>query len=200
MDVAKPDDTLVLLVDAQPEFLRQMHGPQEPVLARLERLLQLAEMLDLPVIATFERPTEKKGLLPERLESAFPASGRRLEKCTFDCTADEGIRDALADVGRPNVAVAGSETDVCVLFSVLGLLRTGYRVWLLEDCTFTSEPRVRPALDRMYAAGAVPCTYKTLAYELTATVDRSTWPAEWRARLEEAPHLFPPPEDLPESS
>ena len=103
----------------------------------------------------------------------------------------------MAALGRRTVAVAGSETDVCVLFTVLGLLRNGYRVLLLEDCLFTSEPDPGAALARMRAAGAIPCTFKTLAYELTSTVDRSAWPATWVERLAAHPDWFRPPEDLP---
>ena len=47
----------------------------------------------------------------------------------------------------------------------------------------------------MEAAGAIPTTFKTFAYEITATVDRTQWPAAWRERAA----LFPPPEDLPSS-
>jgi len=49
----------------------------------------------------------------------------------------------------------------------------------------------------MERAGAIPCTFKTFAYEVTATVDRARWPESWLRRLAQNPGLFPPPEDLP---
>ncbi|MFQ5844329.1 MAG: isochorismatase family protein [Planctomycetota bacterium] len=193
MGCALHRDTAVLLVDAQTYFLERMHGAKEPVLARLERLLMLCDMLDLPVIATLEEPVETKGGLPERLQSAMPAGARCFVKASFDSLADEPVRTALAGLGRRHVAVAGAETDVCVLQSVLALLATDYRVFLLEDCLFSSEADPRPTLERMVRAGAAPCTFKTLAYELTGTVDSRRWPGAWRERS----HLFPPPEELP---
>jgi nicotinamidase-related amidase len=160
----------ILLIDAQPLFWEAMHGPQEPVLARIEQLLRLAGLLALPLIATFEHPLEEKGSLPARLERVFPAHGERFVKRTFDCCADGDIREALQSLQAAQFVVAGAETDVCVLQSVLGLLRMGVQVFLLEDCLFTSEPHPGPALERMVRAGAIPCTYKTLFYELTRSV------------------------------
>jgi isochorismatase family protein len=195
--VTTPADLVLLLVDAQKEFLGAMCGAPEPLLLRLERLLGLANWLEVPAVVTLERPVEKKGALLERLALALAPGTPQLQKSTFDATGDGAILDALAALGRRTVAVAGAETDVCVLFSVLGLLRNGYRVLLLEDCLFTSEPDPGAALARMRAAGAVPCTFKTLAYELTSTVDRSAWPATWTERLAAHPDRFAPPEDLP---
>ncbi len=188
-----PNETVVLLVDAQTHFLEMMHGAQEPVLARMERLVRFAELLDLPVVVTLEHPVEQKGGLPERLESALPETATHFVKTSFDCMAEEPIRKAL---DRPCVAVAGGETDVCILQSVLALLDAGHRVFLLEDCLFSSEPDVGPALRRMEAAGAMPATFKSFAYEITAKVE-AAWPAKWRERLAQRPELFPPPEDLP---
>jgi len=169
----------LLLIDAQEYF-----QPPEPVLARLERLLMFAEMVSMPVIVTLE---QGKGDLPERLK--LPPDAQRFEKAFFDCNREPAIHDALT--AQKSWAVAGAETDVCVLQSVLGLLGHGHEVRLLEDCLFTSEANPEPAIARMRTAGAIPCTFKTLAYEIIATVDRSTWPVDWDQSL------FPAPEELP---
>ncbi len=73
-----------------------------------------------------------------------------------------GITAALEQLGRRQLAVAGAETDVCVLQSVLGLRELGYDVLLLEDCQFSSDPDVEAALRRMYTAGTIPSTYKSI--------------------------------------
>lgn len=166
-------DTTVLLIDAQAYFVDRMHGDPEPVLARIERLLGLGA----PVIATFEKG---KGGLPPRLEKALPLNAQRFEKTTFDCMANDDIRVAIT---TDNVVVAGSETDVCVLLSVLSLLDDGCTVHLLEDCVFSSEVDTQTALRRMYTAGAVPTTFKSFFYELTQDLDES--------------ERYPPPESLP---
>ncbi len=187
----------ILLVDAQPSFWEQMDGPQEPVLMRIERLLVLAGWLELPLIATFEHPVEEKGTLPERLERVFPSHGKRLVKRKYNCCDDEPVRLAIKKSPVQQFVVAGSETDVCVLQSVLGLLLMNYQVFLLEDCVFTSEPHPTPALERMYQAGAVPCTVKTLIYELTRSVDYWSSPIKAGAIPQSFLEHLASPEKLP---
>ena len=187
----------VLLIDAQPAFWDGMSGASEPVMARIEQLLLLTGSYGLPLIATFEHPVDAKGWLPERLEHVFPEQGQRLVKHTFNCCAEEPIRTALAALDVRQLVVAGSETDVCVLQSVLGLLAMGFQVFLMEDGLFTSEPHPGPALERMYRAGAVPLTYKSLYYELKLTVDAESLRHVWNARFGEGQQRYLAPEALP---
>ena len=176
-----------------------MHGNKDPVLVRLERLLMLSDWLKLPFIATFEHPVDEKGWLPERLERMFPQHGQRFVKKTFNCCSEVPIRNAITKLLITQVAVAGGETDVCILQSSLGLIDMGLQVFLLEDCLFTSERHARPALDRMYHGGVIPSTLKTLYYELIRTVDTEARPREWmeRARTFEEFFKFPQLESLP---
>jgi nicotinamidase-related amidase len=208
MELPRIDHTNIgmLLIDAQPVFLNYAfpdHGQeQESLLVRLEHLLMLADWMDLPLIATFEKPVSENGELLKRLEAVFPANGQRFAKNYFDCSSEKNIRIAIKGLPGRQVAVAGAETDVCVMQSVLGLLQMGYQVFVLEDCLFTSESEPGPALRRMYQAGAYPCTLKTMAYELVRCVDNVPWyPEAWlegdHPDLKPFPEKFIPPEEWP---
>ncbi|MFN8661666.1 MAG: isochorismatase family protein [Thermomicrobiales bacterium] len=191
------DDLAVVVIDVQPFFLEGwMAGETESLLKRLEFLFALATVYDLPLLATFEQPVARKGWLPERLEPFFPKHGLKHTKETFNCCGEPEIVSAIAGLGRRQLAVAGGETDVCVLQSVLGLLRAGYEVFLLEDVLFSSEPHAGPALRRMERAGAIPSTVKTLNYELrlSTAADR----AEVRFPEMMPALTLPEPEHLPE--
>ncbi|MCA9858413.1 MAG: isochorismatase family protein [Thermomicrobiales bacterium] len=186
----------ILLIDVQPFFLEGwMAGAFEPFMTRIEHLLGLATAYHLPTIATFEQPVDTKGWLPGRLEPWFPKDARKLTKQTFDCTGEPEIRAAIAGMGVRQFAVAGGETDVCVLQSVLGVLEMGYDVFLLEDALFSEEPNTAPALRRMEHAGAIPSTVKTLHYELRRSVGAPKVPE----LLDRAGTALPmrDPEDLP---
>ncbi len=78
--------------------------------------------------------------------------------------------EAIEGLAGGQIAVAGGETDDCVLQSVLELIETGQQVFLLEDALFSSEPNVGPAIRRMESAGAIPATVKTLNNELRRSV------------------------------
>ena len=171
-----------------------MHGDAQPVLARLKQLLIIAEWFELPVVATLEKPLQKKGGFPKTLEPSFPSDGKRLAKDTYNLCADSAIRSVVTSLGCKQFAVAGAETDVCVLQSVLGLLQLGFTVFVLEDCLFSSEPDPNAALFRMVAAGAIPTTYKTLFYELRGTEDSSRWETQERRAIAKG---FVPVESLP---
>ncbi len=196
----------ILLIDAQPAFwdyaFPDDDAQKEPVLMRVEHLLMLADWMDLPLIATFEYPIAENGQLPDRLEAVFPEAGQRLTKKTFNCTSEPEIKAAIQQLPVKQLAVAGAEIDVCVMQSVLGLLQIGYQVFLLEDCLFTTEPHPGPALQRMYQAGIIPCTLKSLAYELVKSVDNMPWYPETlsdenRTRAGTFPKNFIAPEEWP---
>jgi nicotinamidase-related amidase len=194
--MVQPDDLAIVVIDVQPGFLDGwMAGSSEPVLARMELLFGLATVYNLPLLATFEQPVERKGWLPPRLEPYFPAHGQRYTKQTFNCCGEPSILDAIAGLSRSQLAVAGGETDVCVLQSVLGLISAGQQVFLLEDALFSSEPNVGPAIRRMEGAGAIPSTVKILYYELRRSV-AAIRPEE--VFPERVPGLLlPEPEKLP---
>ena len=195
--LARSADMAVVLIDVQPRFVDGMHGDTEPVLARLEQLLIICEWFELPVLATFEEPVAEKGRLPDRLQSKWPAGGVTVTKQSYGIAGEPDIVSALDQLGRSRLVVAGAETDVCVLQSVLGLIELGYEVFLLEDCLFSSEPHAGPAVARMRSAGAIPGTYKTLFYELLQTDDPLAW-QDQQARATQ--RGFVAPESLPPSA
>ncbi len=189
----------ILFIDVQPIFLDHSFNDEdaqrEALLVRYEHLLMLSDWMELPLIATFEIPVSENGQLPERLEAVFPAHGQRFEKNYFGCTSEVEIRKAIERLPGNQIAVAGAETDVCILQSVLGLLQMGYQIFLLEDCFFTSETQPTPALRRMYQAGAIPCTLKTMSYELAGCVEDIPWYAlAWE--MKDHPGAKPFPEDF----
>ncbi len=195
----------VLLIDVQPAFIGMAFSdggpPLEALMLRLEHLLMLADWMDLPTIATFETPTSGNGELPNRLERVFPAEGMKFVKSFFGCASEPPIIEAIKERGVSQIAVAGAETDVCVLQSTLGLLEAEFQVFLLEDCLFTTEPHPGPALRRLHQAGAVPTTLKTMAYELVQCADQIPWyPEYWAPGYRPAkpfPSEFIPPERWP---
>lgn len=208
MDILRidPSQIAVLLIDVQPTFLDYAfpdnEDNKEPLMVRLEHLLLLAGWMDLPLVATFEKPISTNGQLPERLEAVFPPAGQRFVKNYFGCMTEPDIAGAIKQLAVKQIVVAGAETDVCVLQSVLGLRQAGYQVFLLEDCLFTSESQPAPALRRMVQAGAIPCTLKTMAYELVRCVDDIPWyPEAWAGKdhsdVKPFPKNFTPPEEWP---
>ncbi len=193
----------VHMIDAQPFFwditFESNDESKNAVMIRLEHLLMLADWFELPILTTFEHPVDEHGALPDKLEKVFPERGQRFTKKTYDLTSEPEIREAIEKMNVKQLAVAGAETDVCVMQSTLGLLDIGYEVFMLEDCLFTTEPHPGFALRRLYQAGAVPSTFKSLAYELTKSVEHTPWIETWidRETGKPFPEAFQFPETFP---
>lgn len=194
------EDVAVLIIDVQERFLAEMHGPQEPVVARLEQLLLFADVWNLPVVATFEHPAGADPRLPGALGGALPAGATSLVKRRFGAHDEPEIAAALRATGRRQIVVAGCETDVCVLQTVLGLLAAGYETFVLEDAVFSHEPNVGPALRRMEAAGAIPTTFKSFYFEYEASVSPDDFTPARRARVAALRERVRSPYALPPSS
>jgi nicotinamidase-related amidase len=67
---------------------------------------------------------------------------------------------------RDQVVVAGMETHVCVLQTVLDLIGSGFRIHVVADAVSSrSEFDWRTALDRMATAGATITTVESALFE-----------------------------------
>jgi Isochorismatase family len=182
------------IIDVQEFFLSQVGN--RLVRSRLETNTRnfacLLRYFRVPIVVTLERPIYRKGSLPKAIKGHLGDGAKLFEKDFFDLTKEKKIRDYLRRLKKKQVIVAGSETDVCVLQSCLGLLGLGYEVYVVEDLLFSSSRNVDSAIARMKAEGAVFLTYKTLYYELIEAVegDRHT---------EKMLETFGPfPDDLPD--
>jgi nicotinamidase-related amidase len=93
--------------------------------------------------------------------------GPRVEKVIFSCAAVLGWGQA-ADVTdeREQVVVAGMETHVCVMQTVLDLIAGGFRVYVPVDAVGSrGELDAKVALERMAASGATLTTVESVLFE-----------------------------------
>jgi nicotinamidase-related amidase len=160
----RADNSALLVIDIQDKLLAKM-----PAAADLVRnaafLLDAAKLLDVPVRATEQYP---KGLGPTTAEIARRLPGPAAAKTAFSCCGAGTFLEELEMLQRPNVVVAGMETHVCVLQTVLDLLDAGLHVFLPVDAVaarFAADHDA--AVRRLEAAGAVPVSAETVAFEWT---------------------------------
>jgi nicotinamidase-related amidase len=191
------------IIDVQSFFLAQLgKRDRSRIVANTANLVRLLGYFEIPIVATVERPVDRKGLLPKQIgkhlsDHLSDHLGDRaviLEKSTFDLCKEKTVRRHLARLNKKQVIVAGCETDVCVLQSCLGLLSLGYEVYLVEEALFSSSRNVAAAIARMEAEGAMFVSYKTLFYELIESVDGRSFKEKGRTLLR------PFPEDIPDTA
>lgn len=162
--LADRSDSLLLVVDLQEPFLRGVAG-RDDLLARCVALIEAANVLGLPVVATEQYP-ERMGPTVEAVAHAF-GGVRPIAKMTFSCCPADGVMAALSHAGRRTVVVCGVETHICISQTVHDLISVGYGVHVPADAVSargTLDHEV--ALCRMAAAGAVITTTEATIFEL----------------------------------
>jgi len=156
----------LLVVDVQEKLLPPIFNKDELV-KNCQLLLRLANILDIPTIATTQYVKGLGTTVPEI--TSLLAETRPIDKMQFSCFGCSEFRSALKSVpgNRNTLLVCGMETHICVMQTVLGALNDGYLVHVASDAVGS---RVRwnwdIGIDRMRAAGAVISTTEMMIYEL----------------------------------
>lgn len=155
-------ESRLLIVDMQEKLLPVING-HESVLANCMKLIEAAKILDVPATATEQYP---KGLGSSVAQVAERVSDRP-EKIEFSCLNCLDWNSTASDPeGRFKVVVAGIESHVCVLQTVLDLLSQGFRVFVAADAVGSRKPGDREiALQRMASSGAVLTTSESVLFE-----------------------------------
>ena len=164
------DDSLLLVIDAQPGFVRAADDPAGGVMARIAWLAGVAAALHVPAVATEEDagrngPTELA--IIERLPEGTPI----LDKAVFGLADQPDILAAVAATGRRTAVLVGMETDVCVAHSAIGLLERGWRVAVVSDATFSPTEMQDHGLRRIAEAGGIVNHAKGVYYEWVRTLE-----------------------------
>lgn len=165
--------SVLLLIDYQGRLVQIVEHPAR-ILAVARRLLRLAEMFEVPSVLVEQYPKGIGATHPE-LRGAFDAVStpkRHLEKTTFSGCGHPGFA-ALIDEVRPRTGgaprqfvVGGVEAHVCVMQTVIELLRAGEQVYLCWDAISSRGAEyVRHALARMAQAGAVITNHESVGFE-----------------------------------
>ena len=101
------------------------------------------------------RQTTRQFLDPRMLE-LMPPLGRFappatvIDKPVYSAFAGHRLADHLRQRGADTLVVTGSETDVCVLATVLGAVDLGYRVVIPADAVCSSSDATHDALLTVY--------------------------------------------------
>jgi nicotinamidase-related amidase len=158
------DRTAGLIIDIQERLFPLIHE-NVMLVKNVPTLIHGLKALGVQIFVT-EQYVKGLGPTVEPIASAF-GDIRRIEKMAFSCCDEPRFMEALAVSGKENVIIAGIESHVCVLQTVIDLIRNGYHPVVVEDCISSRRPNdKRIAVERMRKEGAVITTYESLLFEL----------------------------------
>jgi nicotinamidase-related amidase len=160
------DDSVLVVVDAQPGFLA---AEADPAVERMAWLVAVAARLGVPVVATEEEP-ERNGPTDPRVAARLPTGTKVLRKSSFGLAGTPEILAAVRAPGRTTAIVVGCETDVCVAQSAIGLRNEGFTCVVVDDATFSPGEMHERGLARVAGDGVGRNHAKGVTYEWLRTV------------------------------
>lgn len=188
LELCDAKNTILLVIDLQGK-LYEMAFNSDQLGELVPKVMRLADLFTVPIVMTEQYPKGLGHTAPaiKAVYDELATDKHLLEKSFFGCCGEpgfnelvreltSGVRDRAtgwSDPDRPvEIVVLGIETHVCVQQTVLELLKRGYRVVVLEDCTgCRSEASHRIAIERFRQSGAIISSYESVAFEWARTKD-----------------------------
>ncbi len=170
------EESVLVVVDAQPGFLAKETftdadtAAARSALARMVWLVALAARLEVPVVVTEEEP-ERHGATAGEIAAVLPDAAPVFRKPTFGLANTPEILAAVTETQMHTAVLIGSETDVCVAQSAIGLHERGFSCVVVEDATFSPGEMHARGLERLASAGISRNHAKGVTYEWLRSVD-----------------------------
>ncbi len=157
-------DAVLLIVDIQDRLAAVMKD-RDTVVKNCLHLIELAKMINLPVIVTEQYP-KGLGRTVAGIQSAVPGY-KPIEKIAFNCCGEPAFLAEIMKLNRRKVIVTGMETHICVLQTTIGLLQEGFQPHVVGDavCSRTEENR-ETGIEYLRDAGAVITGTETVLFQL----------------------------------
>ncbi len=167
------DDSVLIVIDIQDHFLNKYdNAKSQNLVGKVAWLLQVAQHLDVPVVAMAE-DIDHSGGLNQTIQDALPTGTKVHNKDFFGLAGNPVILADVASTGRKTAVCVGMETDVCVAQSAIGLQEQGYRVITLRDAVASLDADEETGIERMRDAGIAISSVKALYYEWLRSVTRT---------------------------
>ena len=165
----KMKNAVLLLVDVQGKLARLMHE-KERLFDNLQKLIKGIQVLGIPVLWVEQNPAGLGPTIPEvadLLPSVTPIS-----KMSFSSCRNDRFLQALKNLDRNQVLIAGIETHICVYQTAADLVDMGYEVQVVTDAVSSRSAENKAiGLERMRDAGASWTSVETALFELLAVAE-----------------------------
>ncbi|MFN3392953.1 MAG: hydrolase [Candidatus Thermochlorobacter sp.] len=169
----QPDDTALIIIDVQGKLATLMHE-KERLFQNLTRLIRGAQILKIPIVLTEQYPQGLGETVPE-IKALMP-DVQPITKMSFSCCGEEAFLDAIEELDREQLLVAGIESHVCVYQTVADLLDAGYSVEVVADAVSSrTAENYKLGLSRMDDMGAWLTSTEMALFELLRVAGTPTF-------------------------
>lgn len=158
-------DAVWMLVDVQTRLCAVMpDSHMATVVKNIQRLIQAAQLLNIPLWVTEQYPEKLGDTLPE-LQMMLPEYTPRYGKLAFSAWQESALQESSVSVA-PQVVLFGLEAHICVLQTALDALAAGKQVFIVEDAIISrSEANRLNAIARLRDAGCIITNTESMLFE-----------------------------------
>ena len=158
------EETALIIIDVQ-EKLFPLISDKEKTLKNIQKLIQFAKIINMPIILTEQYPKGLGPTIPE-IKELVP-NIQPIKKLEFSCFGSEKFRLILRELNVKTLIVAGIETHICVIQTSIEGIENGYRVCVVADATSSRKMEDKNiAIKRMMQNNVVVVSTEMLIYEL----------------------------------
>lgn len=158
------NESVGLIIDMQERLYPFIHN-HEQLTRNTGILIEGLKAIGIRILVT-EQYTKGLGFTIEPLKELIREIPV-IEKQAFSCCDEPLFSSEFKALNTKNVIIAGIETHVCVLQTVIDLLQEGYQPVVIEDCVGSRNPNDKAiAIERMRQEGAIISTYESILFEL----------------------------------
>ena len=160
----KTEDAILLLVDIQGKLAHLMHDKQR-LFENLQKLVKGIQVLGVPILWVEQNPIGLGPTIPE-VADLLPTV-KPIGKMSFSSCRNDRFLQALRNLNRQQVLIAGIETHICVYQTTADLVDLGVEVHVVTDAVSSRSAENKAiGLQKMRDAGARWTSVETALFEL----------------------------------
>ena len=158
------EDTAALIIDFQEKLVPAIANNEE-IVAKAATFCAGLKELGVPMAVT-QQYTKGLGDTVPAIKEAIGVF-EPMEKMSFSALGCEEFVSWVKAQGKKTILVCGVEAHICVLQSIIDLVREGYRVFIVADCVGSRMVYNKDyAIQRATQEGAFVTTCEGALYEM----------------------------------
>lgn len=158
------ENAVLVVIDVQEKLFPLISG-KEKVLENIQRLIQFAKIINIPVILTEQYP-KGLGSTIQEIRNLIPDVAV-IEKVEFSCFGSERFREIVRELNAKLLIIVGVEAHICIMQTAIEGVEEGFRVCVVSDATSSRNIEDKEiALERMKENGVIVASTEMLIYEV----------------------------------
>lgn len=161
-------ESALIVVDIQDTFLAPIDD-RSRVIQRSRFLIEIANLLGVPILVTEQYPERMGATNAEILEVLPPGTARHGKLCFSSCGV-ESFQEEWERADKSQAVLVGIESHICVMQTAHDFLANEIEVFICADAVSARTNEAHDiAMNRLRHAGAVVTHTESVAYEWLKT-------------------------------